>query len=153
VRVRELRRLDDGGVVDRAEPGDVLGDRAGEQLDVLRQVADVRAELVAVPLGDVGAVEAHRSRLRLPDAEHEPRQRRLARRARADEAEAFAGVERERGALDQRRAAGLVAEDDALDLQLAARRRAATRRRSRSRCGAPRGGATRRARRGAASSR
>ena len=42
---RRLRRLDDLlRLRVRVETGDVLGDRAGEELDVLRQVADVLAE-------------------------------------------------------------------------------------------------------------
>ena len=48
------------------EPRDVFGDRAGEQLHVLRQVADVPAERVAIPARDVGAVEAHDAGLRAP---------------------------------------------------------------------------------------
>ena len=72
-----------------------------EERHVLRQIADVLAERVALPARDVGAVEPHASRLRLPQAEHQPQQRGLARRARPDEAEALAGLEREGDPLDE----------------------------------------------------
>src|SRR5579883_30151 len=41
VQPGELRRLDDGGGVRLAEAADVLAHRAGEELDILRQVAEV----------------------------------------------------------------------------------------------------------------
>ena len=65
---------------DCAEPRDVLAHGAGEELDVLRQVADVLAERVAVPARDVRAVQADGARLRPPQAEQQAQQRRLARR-------------------------------------------------------------------------
>ena len=68
---------------------------AGEQLHVLRQIADVPAERVAIPARDVGAVEPDHAGLRLPDAEDQPDQRGLARSARPDHAEALARLERE----------------------------------------------------------
>ncbi len=40
-----------------AEAGDVLAHGAGEQLDILRQITDVLAEILAVPLVEAGAVE------------------------------------------------------------------------------------------------
>ena len=85
-----------------AEAGDVLGHRAAEQLHVLRQVADVRAEALARPGGDVGAVQAHHARGRAPDADQQARQGGLARRARADQAERLAGLELERDAAQHR---------------------------------------------------
>ena len=45
--------------IDLAEAGDVFADRAGKQFDILRQVADVRAQFGLVPVIDVGAVQAH----------------------------------------------------------------------------------------------
>ena len=64
------------------------GDCAIEQLDVLRQVADVAAERLGLPLIERGAVEANRSPLRQPGADESPRERRLAGRGRADDAKA-----------------------------------------------------------------
>ena len=83
-----LGRRDDGlrvGV--RLEAGDVLRHRAGEQLDVLRQVADVPAERLAATIG-----RARRRRAgpcRAPASRRRPAagQRRFAGRARADDAE------------------------------------------------------------------
>ena len=53
VRMSEPRRANDPfrgfGAGHCAEARDVLADRAGEQLDVLRQIADVLAERVAIP--------------------------------------------------------------------------------------------------------
>ena len=54
-----LRRLHHLRRIDLAQARDVLGHGAGEQLDVLRHVADVRAELLARPLRQVGLVEPH----------------------------------------------------------------------------------------------
>ena len=57
-----------GGTQDRLavrlflETGDVFGDRALEELDVLGQIADVTADVVGAPLGERGAVEAHAPR-------------------------------------------------------------------------------------------
>ena len=43
----------------RLEAGDILRHRAGEQLDVLRQIADMAAERLRAPLVERGAVEPH----------------------------------------------------------------------------------------------
>ena len=59
--------------------------------------------------------------LRRPDAEDEPDQRGLARRARPDDAQALARLELEADALDQGRPRRRGCEDDALDLEPAAR--------------------------------
>ena len=80
----------------RLEAGDVLGDRAVEQLDVLRQVADMAAERVGLPLVEGGAVEADLAAQGRPDADEGARQGRLAGGARPDEAEALAGLHLER---------------------------------------------------------
>ncbi len=108
VRVREPRRANDPlrglGAGRCAEARDVLADRAGEQLDVLRQIADVLAERIAIPARRIGAVEPHAARLRPPQTEQQANQSRLAGRAGADDAEAFAGREREAHVPEQRRA-------------------------------------------------
>ena len=72
------------------QPRDVGRDAAGEQLHVLRQVADGAAECIAVPARDVGAIQAHRAGLRLADAQQQPQQRGLARCTRADHPQALA---------------------------------------------------------------
>ena len=92
VRVRALRGAHHRGRVGLAEARDVVGDRAAEQLHRLRHVADVGPELRAVPGRDVDAVEAHRAGERLPDADDQARERRLAGGGRADDAERLAGA-------------------------------------------------------------
>src|SRR5215207_5647339 len=106
VHVGGLRRLEDRlGVGLRLEAGDVLGHGAGEQLHVLRQIADVLAERFRIPLLEGGAVEAYLAAHRRPDADEEPGERRLARGARPNDAEPVAGLERK----------GDVLHDEALD--------------------------------------
>jgi hypothetical protein len=60
----------------------MFSDRAGKQFYILRQVAQVRAQLVLIPLVDIGAIEAHLPTGR-PHADQQTRQRRLATAARA----------------------------------------------------------------------
>ena len=76
------------------------GHRAGQQLDVLRQIADVTAKRIRRPLIERGAVEAHVAAHRLPDADEQPRQRRFAGAAGADDAEPLPGLELEGDILD-----------------------------------------------------
>ena len=64
--------------------------RAVEQLDVLRQVADMAAEILAHPGEDVGAVEADRAGRRLQRADQQADQRGLAGRRGADDGQALA---------------------------------------------------------------
>ncbi len=78
-----------------AEAGDVFRHRAGEQFDVLRQVADARAEGLALVLADLGAVQAHAAVQGRPDAQHYPRQARLAGAGRTDHADHRAGRDRQ----------------------------------------------------------
>ena len=75
-------------------------DRAGEQFDVLRQIADVTAEHVGRPLVERGAVEPDLAAHRLPDADQGADQRRLAGGAWSDDAEPVAAFEREGDVLD-----------------------------------------------------
>ena len=77
------------------EAADVLRHGAGEQFDILRQIADVAAEHVRRPLVERRAVEPHLAAGRHPDADQRAHQRRLARTARADDADAGAGLDRE----------------------------------------------------------
>ena len=56
----------------RLEAGDVLGDGAGEELNVLRQVADMFSERLRRPLTECRPVEAHLASESWPDADEEP---------------------------------------------------------------------------------
>ena len=58
---REARGLHDQLVVAGTQPRDVLSDGAGKEADLLRQVAEMAAEPIALPGRDVGAVEPHRA--------------------------------------------------------------------------------------------
>ena len=96
----DLGRRHHLGVGDvRLEAGDVVADGAGEQLGVLRQVADVAAEVLAVPGENVGPVEADIAVVGLPDAHHQPRERRLAGARRTDDAQHLARLDLEVDAL------------------------------------------------------
>ena len=77
------------------EAGDVLGDRSGEQLDILRQVADVLAQLLGQPLVEGRAVEADLAAPGRPHADEHAGERRLAGGARADDAQTHAGLQLE----------------------------------------------------------
>ena len=74
-----------------AEARDVVAHDAGEELRVLRQVADVRAELGPRPGGEVGAVEADDAGGRLHRADNQPCEARLAGPRRAEDASASPG--------------------------------------------------------------
>ena len=91
-----LRRADDLLRVSRGiKPCDVLGDRPGEELDILRQIADVPAERLFIPLVERRAVEANLAARGLPNAHEKPGQRRLSGCARPDHTDTLAGIERE----------------------------------------------------------
>ena len=62
--VRKLCGLDHRPVVNGSHAGDVLAHGAGEQLDVLRHVADVAPELNGIPVHDLRPVEPDLSRAR-----------------------------------------------------------------------------------------
>src|SRR5262249_45752085 len=117
----EPRRLDDLGVGILLEAADIGGDRVGEELDVLRQVAEMAAERLARPLRHVGAVETDRAGAGPQHADDMPGQRRLAGAGRPDDAERLARLEPEIDAAEERLrvAGGSVAE--VLDDELASR--------------------------------
>jgi hypothetical protein len=87
------RSFDDLFGIDLAEAGDVFGDAAVQQFDVLRQVAQVRAQCLALPVADGVAIEQHLALHIGPDAHQAARQRRLAGTRWADDADHFAGLE------------------------------------------------------------
>ena len=86
----------------RVEAADVLGNRAVEQFDVLRQIADVAAERLDVPLLERGLVEPDRAAQRGPGADKGAHQRRLAGRARPDHAQSGTRLQLEGDVLDER---------------------------------------------------
>ena len=77
--------------IDFAKTGDVIGHRAVKQLDVLRQVTQVRPQFVFAPAVQVGAVQPHGAGQRWPHADHQARQSGFARAAGADYRHTFAG--------------------------------------------------------------
>ena len=83
----------------RLEAGDVLGHRAGEQLHVLRQVAEMRSQRFRRPLVECRAVDPHPAADGSPHAHKNARQRRLARRARSDDSQPLSGLQLERHVL------------------------------------------------------
>ena len=109
-----------------AEARDVLGHGAGEQLDVLRHVADVRAELLARPHATGRPGRAARRRRRLPHAGEQAHQRRLAGAARPDDGQRFAGLELQRYAGEDQAVALRGAEDRASARRAGRAARAAT---------------------------
>ena len=123
VRIGTLRGGDDSGGVGAAHARDVLADRPREKLDILRQIADVLAQVLARPSGDVGAIEAYRAPSRRPDAHHQPSEGRLARRAGADHRERFARRESERNPLDHHVLPIAETEHHTLQRDCASRRR------------------------------
>ncbi|MNU01832.1 hypothetical protein D3C72_2453520 [compost metagenome] len=60
------------------EPGDVLGNTAAQQFDVLRQVTNRRAKGLAVPAVEVGAIQPDGSGQGRPDTYQHLGQGRLA---------------------------------------------------------------------------
>ena len=60
----------------RLEAGDVLRHRSGEQLDILRQVADVAAQRLRAPVFERGAVEPNLAARRRPHADNPAHQTR-----------------------------------------------------------------------------
>ena len=70
---------------------DVLRDGAGKQLNVLGQIPQVWAKLVFVPLRQLGTVQPHLACQRLPYADQQPGQGRLATTGRPDHAQHLPG--------------------------------------------------------------
>ena len=111
MHVRALRGADHLAGIGRLEPRDVLRHRARKELDRLRQITDVAAQAFPRPGGDIGAIEAHGAGTGSQDPDQQSCERRLARGARADDAERFACVERERRAANDRLAGAAHAEN------------------------------------------
>ncbi len=91
----KLSRCDELVAVDGVEAGNVLADGAGEQFDLLRQVAEVAAEIVEVPGEDIGAVDAHVAKAWARGPDEEAAKRRLAGAGRSDNGATRARLEAE----------------------------------------------------------
>ena len=75
VRPGEHRGFHDLVVLAGTEAGDIRCHGVGEKFDLLRQVADMTAEVGARPGRDIGAVEPDHAAGRRLDADDQPRQR------------------------------------------------------------------------------
>ncbi len=73
-----------------AEAGNVIRHSASEQLHILRQVANMLAEILRVPMVQFGAIEADRAIGLGPDPGQHPDKARFARRAGTDDAKRLA---------------------------------------------------------------
>ncbi len=85
MHIGALRRFDDARGIRLLEARDVFGDRALEELDVLRQIADPGADLIASPDMDLRPVQANGARQRRPHADKSASQRGFAGRAGTDD--------------------------------------------------------------------
>ncbi len=84
------------------ETGNIVGDRSGEQFNVLRQIADGPAESVLRPLGRRRAIVSHLASQGTPDAGQPFRDRRLPGAGWSDQADRLSGLKREGDAADDR---------------------------------------------------
>ncbi len=107
----DARGFDDFVDLEIAEAGDVVGDRAGKQFNVLRQVTDVLTELQGIPLAQVEAVDLDGSGRHRPHADNPAHKARLAGGARADDAQGCSRLQGEGHAMDH--CAGSSRRDDA----------------------------------------
>src|SRR5262249_15887691 len=112
----------DPGMVGLAEPGDVLRDRAGKELDILRKVADIGTKLVRIELINRKTIEPDGSRGCRPDPQQNPDQARFAGSARANNGKRLAFFELERDAAQHRSAAARRGSQNLLERDRALRR-------------------------------
>src|SRR6185437_4245232 len=112
---RELRRLDDRVGLGLAETSDVVAKRAREELDILREIAEVSGAAGVQPDRDVRAIEPHVACRRKPTSGNEARERRLAGSRGTDDAEHLAGCKHEGNAAQCRRRGTRRDITDALD--------------------------------------
>ncbi|MDT4861832.1 hypothetical protein FQZ97_964520 [compost metagenome] len=68
---RDLRRPDQRAAVHLTETCDVLGHSARQEFDLLRQIADMRTEILRIPVENVRRVEPDVTLGRLPSADSE----------------------------------------------------------------------------------
>ena len=93
MRAGERCRLHDRFIVDGLHPRDVVAYRAGEQLDVLRQKADMLSELRRIPMVDRRAVKPDLADIRNRKSDHQAAQRALACAGRTDDCQSFARLD------------------------------------------------------------
>jgi len=73
--------------IDLSETGDVLADRSREQLYILRQITNIGAQFVLVPLINVGPIQSDFSSHRGPYPDQEPRESGFPRSTRPENAQ------------------------------------------------------------------
>src|SRR5258706_14279817 len=89
--MRELCRAHDRRGIAVAHARDVVAYGSGEELDILREVTDVTAQLPARPGIYVGAVETHHARRWRPSADQQPRKGRFAGRGGTADSQSLTG--------------------------------------------------------------
>ena len=96
MRRRLLRRRHDGRIIaDGIQSRDILGNRAVEQGDPLRQITDIAAQDVRIILVQCRAIDADLAARRLPRANDRSRKCRLSRARRADDPQCLTGFQLE----------------------------------------------------------
>ncbi len=101
VGVHRRRRTPDIVIADRrVAKANVVGNRSGEQVDVLQHQAEQPAQLVERQLADVDAVDENPPAADVVEAQQQVDQRRLAGARGADDADALAGPDLERHVLE-----------------------------------------------------
>jgi hypothetical protein len=98
------RRRNDFAGFDRAMTGDVLRDRAFEQDDILRDIADMAAQQIRSPLRKGCPVDPHGARRHRPDAGEDPNEAGLARPAGPDDGQRLTRLDREADVLQEQMA-------------------------------------------------
>ena len=93
MNARRLCRRHDLFRVDLAKASDVFADRTVKEFDILRQIADIGAELRPVPVMNLGAIQADAARHRQIDAEYRPCQGGFSRGTRPDKPHQHARVD------------------------------------------------------------
>ena len=109
--------------VNLAKAGDIFRQGAGEQLDILRQVADMRPQLLFVPLPKIRTVQPHVAAERRQRADQLAHQQRFAGAGRANDAQHLPGLQTKTNAVQHRRAPARRAGGQLIHGQCAAGRR------------------------------
>ena len=94
-----------GLAIDLPEARDILRDSSRKELNILRQIADILAKFLRVPVREIGAVKAHSAAQSRPYADHDARKAGFARGARAHDANDLARLKIERYAFENGRIA------------------------------------------------
>lgn len=76
---RQLGGKNDGLSIDLLESRDILRHCSREELNVLRQIADMPAELLGIPMRKIGAVEPHGAAQDWPNADQNARENSIFR--------------------------------------------------------------------------